>query len=76
MPRPSQDDEPHLTGDELRMVQSLAKFGAVHPIAPTDVERLERLVAAGLVAKDPRNPTYSLTVRGWAFVHKPPEARD
>jgi hypothetical protein len=56
------------------MLKALAKFGTVHPLGPTDIERLERLEAMGLVAKDPRNPTYSLTVRGWAFVRKSAES--
>jgi hypothetical protein len=57
--------------EDRRMLNALARFGTVHPLAQIDLERLERLVAAGYVAKDPRNPTYSLTVRGWAFVRKP-----
>ena len=59
-----------LTASEVRTLQDLAKFGTIHPIAQADIERLESLEAAGYVAKDPRNPTYSLTVRGWAFVRK------
>jgi DNA-binding IclR family transcriptional regulator len=58
------------TREEVKMLRLLAKFGSVHPIAQTDIERLESLQAAGYVVKDPRNPMYSLTVRGWAFVRK------
>jgi hypothetical protein len=58
-----------LTADEVRALNTLAKFGTVHPLGQTDIGRLNRLAAAGYVAKHPKNPTYSLTVRGRAFVH-------
>jgi hypothetical protein len=50
------------------MLNALAKFGAFHPATEADIERLERLAAAGLVANDPGSQTYWLTVRGWALI--------
>jgi len=37
-----------------------------------DVERLDRLAAAGYLAKDPMlsAPTYRLTIRGWAIARE------
>ena len=70
-----QDPDPAVpNAEEKQMLNALAKFGSVHPLGPTDIERLERLEAMGLVVKDPRNPTYSLTVRGWDFVRRPAES--
>jgi hypothetical protein len=70
-----QDCKPADLGvDEMRMLGDLARFGTISPIAQADLERLERLVATGYVAKDPRNPAYSLSVRGWAFVRKPADS--
>ena len=50
------------------MLVAIAKFGPIHPISQADIGRIERLQAAGFVAKDPNNPEWSLTVRGWAFL--------
>ena len=68
MPQPPQDYGPTLTDDEARIVNAIAKFGPINPITQADIGLIERLQAAGYVAKDPNNPEYSLTVRGWAFV--------
>ena len=70
MPQPPQDYGPTLTDDEARILNAIAKFGPIHPIGQTDIGLIERLQAAGYVAKDPRNPEYSLTIRGWALVRK------
>jgi hypothetical protein len=34
---------------------------------------IERLQSAGFVARDPNNPEYSLTVRGWAIFREAAE---
>jgi hypothetical protein len=53
------------------MLTGIAKFGPIHPVAKADIEVIEKLQAAGYVAKDPKNPEYSLTARGWALFGKP-----
>jgi hypothetical protein len=70
MSQPPQDHGPTLTDDAVRMLIAMAKFGPIHPISQTDIDLIEGLQTAGYVAKDPNNPEYSLTVRGWAFVRK------
>jgi len=67
MPEPPKDQGPKLSPDEVRMLNAIAKFGPIRPIGDSDIALLERLQLFGYVAKDPHNPEYSLTVRGWAF---------
>jgi hypothetical protein len=47
---------------------AIAKFGPIHPITQADIAMIVRLQSAGYVAKDPNNPEWSLTARGWAFL--------
>jgi hypothetical protein len=68
MPQPPKNQGPKLNPDEVRMLNAVAKFGPIRPTTDADVALIERLEAAGYVAKDPHNPEYSLTVRGWASV--------
>ena len=62
--------------DEIRMLNAIAKFGAIRPLGDTDMALLERLQSVGYVAKDPHNPEYSLTVRGWASVRNAAKKRE
>jgi hypothetical protein len=64
-----------MTADKARMMVAIAKFGPIHPITQADIAIIESLQSAGYVAKDPNNPEWSLTARGWAFLRKGPGKR-
>jgi hypothetical protein len=70
MSQPPQDHGPTLTDDAVGILISIARFGPIQPITQADIGLIEGLQTAGFVAKDPNNPEYCLTVRGWAFVRK------
>jgi hypothetical protein len=68
MPELPRDPNPFVTVQERQVLSGIARFGPIHPNTQADIEMIERLRAAGYVAKDPTNPGYSLTARGWALV--------
>ena len=60
---------PPLHPDELQLLKNLAKIPAMWPGSPTDAARLEHLVKAGYLMRDPVLKTaFNLTIRGWLVV--------
>ena len=76
LPQLANDHESRPTAAEARTLATLSGFGTVWPISESDIERLENLRAAGYGARHPKNPTYSLTARGWAVLRKASETSD
>ena len=78
MPHAPDNHRVILNTDDRRLLTTLAKFPAMWPGSPADAARLERLVTAGYLVKDPalKAATFRLTIRGWAFVRSViPKAR-
>jgi hypothetical protein len=63
---------PSLKTDDIRLLTTLATSSAIGQFLPHELKRLDRLVQAGYLVRDPAmtTPRFRLTARGWAFARQ------